>query len=482
MKANIWTYYLLILLVIGVCGCGGNIAPDYGASDSSFAENSPGGLSVLREMVKARRLDTETLAALRPSLDQQVSTIVWAPGKFPHHSKPVLDRLDAWLRQGGKTLVYIGRDYSPHADYWDRIASNPANSISATQRSRVMVQASKASHALDEVRDEQRQLLITPWFYWRMVPGPFHKVSRFQGDWSSDSNLANCEIYIRSTLNPFDSNQLDALQKELDWNPPAAVAVGGVPVGGGPVGGAPPAGFVPPATTPPPARKGFRFIPRVFKGQAAYTKIWNTDDEELLAIAKSAVASDRDSARVLLANSDGSPIITEVVYKNGTSRVLILSNSSMVSNLGLLHNSNRELVDRIIDKFPSGNVGFMSMDDDPPLRKGLAHEEHKGFEMLTVWPFSFMTIHAALIAMIAMIAAFPIFGRPKILPKRSQADFSEHVESLGELLRATGGRKYAKDAIAKYFRVVRRDTTTFWARQDSIDPNHPIVPGDGDRQ
>jgi hypothetical protein len=115
-------------------------------------------------------------------------------------------------------------------------------------------------------------------------------------------------------------------------------------------------------------------------------KVWNTDDRELLAIAKGTQQGDLDSPTTLLATSDGVPLLTEVRYRSSSSRVLILSNISMVSNLGLLNRSNRDLADRIISRFETGAVGFIAGENDPTLRKGLPHEEHKGFEMLTVWP------------------------------------------------------------------------------------------------
>jgi hypothetical protein len=87
-----------------------------------------------------------------------------------------------------------------------------------------------------------------------------------------------------------------------------------------------------------------------------------------------------------------------------------------------------------------------------------------------VWPFNVMTIHAALVAMVAIIAAFPIFGRPKSSPRVSTANFGEHVESVGDLLRATNGREYAIDSISKYFRIVRGDQKTQWVNRNSLDP------------
>lgn len=212
------------------------------------------------------------------------------------------------------------------------------------------------------------------------------------------------------------------------------------------------------------------FWPPTLKGANIDQRIWNTDDEELLAIADGIHAFDYDSVRVLLAADDGTPLVSELRYTSSLSRVLILSNSSIVSNLGLLDVGNRRLTDRLIESFSTGRVGFLSGDEDPTIRQGTSQEDFKGFEMLTVWPFNVMTIHAALIAMVAIIAAFPIFGRPKSTPRISTANFGEHVESVGELLRATKGREYAIDAISKYFRIVRGDQKTQWDNRNSLDP------------
>lgn len=451
--------FVLLFLAMALTGCNSRVSPEYGISESSMAEQSPGGLSIFREMVKARRYDTETLVSLRPSMDQKVQTIVWSPDYFPFHTKAVHDRFDQWLRQGGKTLVYIGRDYSPHAEYWEKIANAPRSALNTRDRARSKVQAAKSINHLDQMQDTYRELLITPWFYWRKTPGAFQQVDGFVGEWSDDPDLANSKISLRSTLNPLDTDELDSLMKELDWNAPVPAAAGAAPATLG----------VSPGSTPPPPRKLNFQVPFIKSSGTNYTKVWNTDDEELLSIAKGIVLGDRDQTKTLLASADGLPLITEIQYKSSGSRVLVLSNSSILSNLGLLNRSNRKLANRIIDTFPAGKAGFLAMDSDPPVRQGLAQEEHKGFEMLTVWPFNVMTIHAAILALVAIVAAYPIFGRPKIPPKKSQVDFGEHVESLGELLRATHGEQFAKDSISKYFRVVRRDQHSAWANRPTAE-------------
>ena len=427
----------VLLTCIACClailsGCSGEVRLEYGYSETALAEQSPGGISVFREMIKARNLDTETLVALKPSMDERINTLVWTPDYFPKHTKPVLDRLDRWLRQGGKTLVYVGRDYSPHSDYWERLANDPNNGKNARERARIKVQAAGSVNQLDALRETHRDLLITPWFYWRATAGPFRKITRFQGEWSDDPSLSQCSISLRSSLVPYDATQHDLLTKELDWN----------------------------TTIPTNGSK--------------YTKIWTAQDEELLTLAKGILPGDLGESNTLLEAMDGSPVVSAISYRNSSSRVIVLSNSSAICNLSLLNASNRNLANKIIDQFADGTVGFVSMDKDPPIEQGTAQEQNKGFEMLTVWPFNVITIHAAVIAMVALVAAFPIFGRPKSIPKKAQVDFGEHVESLGYLLQATGGRQWAKDAISRYFRIVRRDIQSPWSQRESIDPETSI--------
>lgn len=448
--------WFAIAVLLTVMGCNSDVTNDYSGSSTLDSERSPSGLTVFRELVKTRKRSTETLMNLSPTLERKIQTLVWSPNYFPQHDKATLDRIDSWLRSGGKTLVYVGRDFSPNAEYWDRVTSSASSPLSAKARAIGQVRCSTEAIELDRLRDEHRQLLITPWFYWRQVPGTFQKVQSFQGEWSQIASFSNPDIHIRSPLKPFAKGDIDALVKELDWNSatnPNAMNK-----------------KLSTSVPPPPKKWVYRTVPGgVFWGNSNGVKVWNTDDVELLSTAKAIQESDFDKANILLATEDGVPLITEVKYRNSTSRVLVLSNISMIANLGLLNRSNRDIADKIIGKFEKGPVGFLTGDIDPKMRKGLAQEEHKGFEMLTVWPFNVMTIHAALLAVVAAIAAFPIFGRPKSLPMKPSADFADHVESLGELLRSTGGQQYAKDAITKYFRIVRRDTKSAWATRPTAE-------------
>lgn len=449
----------MILISLLCCGCRSEVTEKYGASESFGGQNSPGGLSVLREMIKAQSRETQTLLNLSPTLESKMETIVWAPDYFPQHSKSVTDRFDLWLSQGGKTLIYIGRDYSAQSDYWNRVIHKTGSPLDLKQQSLVSIKEANQLIELDSKRDECRELLITPWFYYRRTLGEFRTVNAFQGEWSTDPELRKCYASIRSTLSPFDPITLNLLKLELDWNP--------VPPGT-PTGNATNPNQI---MTPSPPRKlqGQAFPILNSQSKAPYSRVWNTDDEQLLSIANGIMITQQNQPRTLLSTTDGTPLITEITFKNSSSRVIAISNSSMVSNLSLLNKPNRHLVNRLIGMIGRGQVGFISMDSDPPIKDGTTPEDHKGFEMLTIWPFNVMTIHAAVIALVAAIAAFPIFGRPRKIPPRPKSDFAEHIDSVGELLQATNGRDFAKDAITRYFRIVRKDLHSPWANRQTLD-------------
>jgi hypothetical protein len=54
---------------------------------------------------------------------------------------------------------------------------------------------------------------------------------------------------------------------------------------------------------------------------------------------------------------------------------------------------------------------------------------------------------------------FPIFGKPRELPAVARSDFGKHVESLGEMLAATGDGAFAQMHLQQYLQVVRPESS-----------------------
>jgi len=76
-----------------------------------------------------------------------------------------------------------------------------------------------------------------------------------------------------------------------------------------------------------------------------------------------------------------------------------------------------------------------------------------------------------------LIAAFPIFGRPKRLRQDSNTDFGQHITAVGKMLERTGDADFATRTIAEYFRKVKKDNASPWATMDAatLTPSSPFA-------
>jgi hypothetical protein len=521
---------VLILGLASVIGCSSagcrqSVNAVYGESDSYVGECSPSGITVFREMAELKGHRTQVLGSISPSMNQTIQTIVWIPDKFPQHRPDVLAALQQWLDTGGKTLVYIGRDASPQAQYWSEVANHPRLRVDDEQRILAVRSAAEETLQLDLKRDAARDLSVTPWFYARKQIGPVKPITSFTGEWADVLAGQPTRIVARTELRPYRTSQITAfgtstqpsaigatnqdnasdktvndstiaeagdgentdgrmnadqrgdtdgpgktvenhnadnqaqvlgrewetiesIREELDWKSEgrtervksAWLKAGVTP----PIGGMP---------------------------GDEYLREFLPIDQEQLEIATGGQVGRGGRVSELLMGSGAEALVVQIDQEHTLSKVLVVANGSIVSNVGMLGVGQRRIADRIIDRFSEGGVGFISGSGDPLLRSGGSElEVQRGFEMLTVWPLNVLTIHGAVAAMVAILAFSPIFGRPKRLRGSSTADFGEHVQAVGELIRGTGDVQYAKRTIAKYFRVVRGDSVSPWSTLDQSLP------------
>ena len=515
---------VLILGIASVIGCSSagcrqSVNAVYGESDSYVGECSPSGITVFREMAELKGHRTQVLGSISPSMNQTIQTIVWIPDKFPQHRPDVLAALQQWLDTGGKTLVYIGRDASPQAQYWSEVAKNKRLRVDDEQRILAVRSAAEETLQLDLKRDAARDLSVTPWFYARKQIGPVKPITSFTGEWADVLAGQPTRIVARTELRPYRTSKITAfgtstqpsaigatnqdnasnktvkdstiaeadsrgntdgrghtdgpgktdenhnadnqaqvlgrewetiesIREELDWKSEgrtervksAWLKAGVTP----PVGGMP---------------------------GDEYLREFLPVDQEQLEIATGGQAGRGGRVSELLMGSGAEALVVQIDQEHTLSKVLVVANGSIVSNVGMLGVGQRRIAERIIDRFSAGGVGFISGSGDPLLRSGGSElEVQRGFEMLTVWPLNVLTIHGAVAAMVAILAFSPIFGRPKRLRGSSTADFGEHVQAVGELIRGTGDVQYAKRTIAKYFRVVRGDSVSPWSTLDQSLP------------
>jgi hypothetical protein len=437
-------------------GCASRVTSVYGESDDYNAKCSPAGTTVLRAMVEERGHKTYTVRSLSPANMERLNTLIWCPDDFPNHRKATFTWIEQWMARGNRTLVYIGRDFSPHAAYWADIAgqqgTNPAN------RSKWLVaieEVAGAENELDSKRRLCRPSLVMPWCRWDLRGGRIERIQALRGPWSQDINVEQTNIFARSSFFPLRSSELKAMKSELESTIASRKT-------------APPGVTPPPTTTPtttpapPPPAAGLFGVEDVESQQIDVINGINAEsfpEWELLL-------SDPDLG-ALVGIADIDPV--------KQSRVIVVNNNSLFCNHSMLRVEHRKIAAMMIDEFSEGGVGFISGADDPTIRTDDFDERQRGFEMLTVWPLNVVAIHAAFLGIATMIACFPIFGRPKRLRKASTADFGMHVEAIGNLMQKSGDKAYAIDQIADYFRTVRGDLMSPWANMQP-EESKPLSP------
>lgn len=417
-------------------GCSVQVYDVYGESDGYPAKSSPAGMSIFRALVESNDFETITIRSLSPGSKERLNTIVWCPDAFPNHRKSTLDWMEQWLATGNKTLVYIGRDYSPHADYWTEIAQQQGKSASARSKwIAALDRAADARNKLDAKRRMARTESVMPWCVWRSQGGTLQTVPRPEGPWSEGIPFENAHISVRSSAAPVRSSDLADIIRRIEAIPE--------PWKGNSTGAKAPAAGEP------------------------YATFMTESDRQQLEIANSITAQEKARWTTVLSDANQIPLISRIdIDPISQSQVIVVCNNSMFCNYSMLNPSHRQLAARMIEAFPAGGVGFLTGAEDPRIRTDNYDERQKGFEMLTTWPLNVVTIHAAFLGIAAIIAAYPIFGRPKRLRKESSADFGMHIEAIGSLMESSGDIPYARKQIADYFRNVRKDPTSAWANTD----------------
>lgn len=167
------------------------------------------------------------------------------------------------------------------------------------------------------------------------------------------------------------------------------------------------------------------------------------------------------SVQVLLA-SEGEALVTRLSHPRwGQSKMVVVTNGSMLLNLPLVHPRNRQLAERLVGLCPhsGSSVTFLENGPDGLLVRtaSQAADYRNGFELFTVWPTNVISLHLAALGIVAVFMFMPIFGRPRDPMESSPADFGRHVLALGGIFQRTGDLAFAHERLRYYHQQVRRD-------------------------
>ncbi|XZE46602.1 hypothetical protein SH467x_001891 [Pirellulaceae bacterium SH467] len=451
LRTRIALVMLLLLLAGCVAGCTGRTPVSrYAESEGYEARLSPDGLSVFRRLCEEENLSTMRLGNLSAKAAERLDTIVWSPKSLDWHDETTLTWMRDWLRRGNKTLIYVGRDYSAYADYWSECAQDhwsQAESVADREKGRACYEIAARSQAeLAAMRYAHRDIQMLPWCQVDNTKQRATTVESLDGSWASELAGREHRIVVRGLLRPLASVDLPALESALE----ATLKQN--------------AGATTTKTVVNPLVPARPFASRI-------SSITNEDEANLRRVQSYREEGlDSEEPEIWLQTSDGIPLLTSVAAEAGsTSRVVLVSTPALLANYNLTYPGNWKIASKLVDQLPPGKIGFLSTEGDPRVLQAGESEQQKGFEMLTMWPINIITLHAAFLGMLVLVSLFPIFGRPKSLPAKSTQDFSDHIDALGALLFKSGDRFYALSTIADYFRSVRKDIHSPWAKCEEVE-------------
>jgi hypothetical protein len=136
------------------------------------------------------------------------------------------------------------------------------------------------------------------------------------------------------------------------------------------------------------------------------------------------------------------------------SQAILVANGSFLLNLPLVNHEHRKLAAKLIAAVgPSPqNVVFLESGpggphiggDDPPVAA------RSGLGILVTPPYCWVALHCLAAGVVFCLARWPIFGLPRDLPREDTADFGKHIHAVGDLLRRSQDRAYARARLLHY--------------------------------
>lgn len=417
----------------------------YGEVSGTNSMRSMNGLGVHRRMWESTGAKILSPQKLSPRLDS-IDTIVLVDSSYKPPGSLARDWLEAWLgRKSGRTVVYFGRDFDARLMYRE----DTLQLVSATQLERAQTQlASQRAQNYVERNSQIPEDTFCRWFYLRTSARPtVHE--KFTGPWAKEVAGLDGKWPTGVLLEPPEEQWKS---KKPSW-----------------MTGAKP--------TLAPART---FVVGADADQSLGDKevqrsVWQSnelDDAEAWD-SEWALAG---SAQVLLAGANGAPLVHQIKHsKFPGSKILIVANGAPFTNASLVKPLHRKISELIIeDCLPAKRVAMIEFDENGLLLSNVAssNETNFGVQLLTVWPLSAITMHAAFFGIIAFVVMLPILGRPQSLARRTVTDFGLHVEAMGRMLFESRDLLYGLKSIQDYYTKVRRETPPDWLTQMMAQENY----------
>ncbi len=429
-----------MLLVLVTSGCGYVPWPEeFGEVTGPTSRRGINGMAAHRRMWESAGARVLTPLKLSPRL-RKIDTIVLIGENYDPPGRIAREWLEEWLSEKeGRTVVYFGRDFNAETIY----RSETINEVSAVDRERARTQlAAKQADAFLERVTQIPESTFCRWFYLETTSKPTVHTA-FKGPWADQ--LAGLEGTWPVGL------VLEPPEAQFKNRPPSWVA-----------------GGTPPKLSPVKSILGNGSSDEDLGDKEIQRSIWRPDEID----DTEAWDSEWELAgqgEVLLAGQDNTPLVFRVTHESFEgSQILIAANGAPFLNGSIvkpLHQKISELVIR--ECMPAKRVAMIRYDQTGLLISNIdvAEEANFGMELMTVWPLSAITMHAALLGILAFAVLLPILGRPQKLRDRSVTNFGLHIEALGRMLSESRDLQFGLKSITEYFTKVRREAPPEWLNE-----------------
>jgi len=491
---------LLGFLFVGLVGCTRGLTPEYGNSKGTSGNKGINGFGTLRKSFAANGWKVRDVNRLSDRLDS-LDAMVWIPTTYQAYESPAVMWMHDWLGDKPRTLIYIIPDEGNEVRYWEtaRDLAPPKQRLEYRRRHAKSISDllnGVYGHGNNSVNEIDRfwfkaRMRADPRPRWEILPhwstlattstapvSPQYTSPYFNSttDWASEGYvLADDELTIQPLLSESTALPLAVrIYTTQNNNSDASQASDSVPAQEVDI-------FQPDvsANTNPDASTD-----ATAEVESEWDEDW--DDEDWADAQDSMEPSEWE--RYQRRRRGG--------YGIGDSEIIVVAGGSLITNFGIVTDEGRELVEHLIIEAgkradpTKPRIGFITsgFGGVPVSESGDRPQMASGMELLSVWPLSIITVHLALMGIIACLILLPIFGRPRKLKERSNSDFADHINAVGSLLNRSGGELYARQRISEYFRKIRGETAGPWVMplphivtpppKPITEPNRNAVPRD----
>ena len=174
----------------------------------------------------------------------------------------------------------------------------------------------------------------------------------------------------------------------------------------------------------------------------------------------------------ILLNVDERPMVYKLHHRRlGFGRVIIVGNASFLLNLPLTNPANQQLAEALIGlatekNYPGESVLFIENNNELPILKRDIPETHSTWTWITKKPLRYIVPNTLFCSLLFCFVYFPIFGRARKTKPDQTANFKDHVDALGQLLKRTGKDSEAQTWIEIYEQRKRHGSTSKNSRTD----------------